>query len=260
MSYEDYIERFWQEVRELGLDSTQIALGLALLHEWRGAGFPSRCSIPNEVLCNLLSCSKQTLVRARKRLIDGGMIACEEGNARKQPVYVFGVVAVVPGAKEVVREVREPVQKQKVAGKAKPKRMVKAVNGEMSLFREQDMAPKRRAGKVQEPPTLDEVLVLCSGKGMTAQEAKEFYDYYNAQGWLTSSGVRIKNVDSMVNRWLTIQKKRDESDRRFIQPKQSIADNIREAQQYAFDEMQRFVQREEEESGGAVLEGLPDFK
>ena len=37
---------------------------------------------------------------------------------------------------------------------------------------------------------------------MTENEAKDFFYYYDAQGWVTSTGQKIKRVDSMVNRWL----------------------------------------------------------
>jgi len=78
MSYEDRIGEFWQKVKSLKLDTTQIALGLALLNEWREAGFPSRHGVPNEVLCDLLSMNIKTLRAARKRLVDSGLIGGAE--------------------------------------------------------------------------------------------------------------------------------------------------------------------------------------
>lgn len=255
MSYEDYIGMFWEKVRTLRLDTTQIAMGLALLQLWREAGYPSRYSVPNEVLCDLLSVSKQTLVRARKRLIDDAVIVFEDGNARRQPVYVFGVAAVVPGAMEVV-EVPPPTKKD-----VRKPRAMKVADGELSLFSEKDMEQPKRIKREPEPPSRAVVLMECRRKGMTDEEAQEFYDYYNAQGWVTSSGQRIKNVDSMINRWLTIQKKRDdESNRRFIQQQRpSAADNIREAQQYAIDKMRRQAFEETDGDGRGVPEALPDY-
>ena len=56
------------------------------------------------------------------------------------------------------------------------------------------------------PPSIDEVVSICMRKGMTRNEAEDFYYYYDAQGWVTSSGQKIKRVDSMVNRWMNNEK------------------------------------------------------
>ena len=56
------------------------------------------------------------------------------------------------------------------------------------------------------PPSIDEVVSICMSKGMTRKEAEDFYYYYDAQGWVTSSGQKIKRVDSMVNRWMNNEK------------------------------------------------------
>lgn len=258
MSYEDRIGEFWQKVKSLKLDTTQIALGLALLNEWREAGFPSRHGVPNEVLCDLLSMNIKTLRAARKRLVDSGLIVFEDGNARRQPVYIFDCPEILPVQKVVVQV---PPQQPKVV--PKPKRMAKDRDGQPMLFSEKDMAmvpPKQKKKNEPEPPEWEKVLEVCMSKGMSADEAKVFYDYYNAQGWLTSAGQRIRNVDSMVNRWLTMQKKRDdESNRRFVQQQRpSSADNIREAQDYIIREMQQSLFQETEGGSGRVYEELPD--
>ena len=56
------------------------------------------------------------------------------------------------------------------------------------------------------PPSIDEVVTICMQKGMSRKEAEDFFYYYDAQGWVTSSGQKIKRVDSMVNRWLNNSK------------------------------------------------------
>lgn len=254
MSYEDYIEEFWVKAERIGLDSSQIALGLAILRFWRKDGFQTRCLIKNEELCNLLGMEIRKLRAARKRLIDNNLIVFEEGNGRKQPTYVFGVAGVVPGANEVkvaqVQEVRKP---KRQSGKAK------MVNGQPSIFTEKEMERPKRVAKEYAPPQLSEVMRICMSKGMTEQEAKEFFYYYDAQGWVTSSGQKIKNVDSMVNRWLTIQKKRDESDRRLIQAgRPSVADNIRESQEYIIREMQQSIFTKTDGCNRDIYEGIPD--
>ena len=254
MIYDDYVEEFWVRAEEIGLDSSQIALGLAILRFWRRDGFPSRCLIKNEELCNLLGMEIRKLRAARKRLIDNNLIVFEEGNGRKQPMYMFGVAGVVPGAMEEVEDVplRMPPPKM---------RRQKVVESEPSLFREKDMERPKRKAKEWVPPQFSEVMRICMSKGMSEQDARAFYDYYNAQGWVTSSGQKIKNVDSMVNRWLTIQKRRDnESDRRFISAgRPSSADNIRESQECIIREMQQSLQQTAAGGRGDVYEGLPEY-
>ncbi len=215
MTYEDHIEEFWMRAVALKLDSTQIAVGLALLHLWRRAGFPARCAIQNTELINLLHVSKPTLCTARKRLIDNGLIYFEEGNARKQPVYMFGgaVPAPVPEEVPLPFEPAEPIEPVGMVQQIvepppevpKPKRRRRAVepDGQMMMFSERQLAQPKRGKAEPEPPTLEMVQALFRREGRSDGEAKRFYDYYNAQGWLTSSGQRIRNLDSMVNRWLT---------------------------------------------------------
>jgi len=55
----------------------------------------------------------------------------------------------------------------------------------------------------QVSPTLEDVVKICTGKGMSEDEAKNFFYYYDAQGWVTTGGQKIKRIDSMVNRWLS---------------------------------------------------------
>lgn len=64
-------------------------------------------------------------------------------------------------------------------------------------------------------PTLEQVVAICLKKGMSSEEAEQFFYYYDAQGWVTSSGQKIKRVDSMVNRWLTNNKTKTTNDGRF---------------------------------------------
>lgn len=259
MDYEDFIGMFWEKVRVERYDVNQIALGLALAQLWKEAGFPSRCAVPNEVLCDLLSMSIKPLRAARKRLVEGGVFGFEDGNARRQPIYVFGVPDAVQSAirfEEPQREVTVRQEKPKVR-----QRPQKREDERLAIPFPEDKKKKSRK-KVTEPemPSREDVIKECLRKGMTEEEAGRFFDYYNAQGWLTSSGVRIKNVDSMINRWLTNNLKDGYESRRFVQQQRpSAADNIREAQEYIIREMRSHVRQEADGYGGEVPGGLPDY-
>jgi hypothetical protein len=74
----------------------------------------------------------------------------------------------------------------------------------LQLFASYKQQPKKADGTA--PPTLEDVVRVCMEKGMNEEEAKKFYYYYDAQGWVTTGGQKIKRIDSMVNRWLNNQK------------------------------------------------------
>lgn len=199
MSYEEHIEWFWGRVQALRLDSYQIALWFGILRYFKIAGFPTRCEVQNEMLCTLLGIEVRTLRAARKRLIENNIIAYEAGNGRRQPAYIIDMElyeAMHPTKKEEEKPVKE-----------KPKPKVKKVQKqvEANLLFKEERSKKTKPIKKIEPttPTLEEVLKICTDKGMSEEEAKNFYYYYDAQGWVTTGGQKIKRIDSMVNRWLT---------------------------------------------------------
>ena len=201
MSYEERIEWFWGRVQALRLDSTQIALWFCILRYFKIAGFPTRCEVQNEKLCALLGMNIKTIITARKRLIENNIIAYEAGNGRRQPAYIIDMelyASMHPTPKKVVKVVQPSEPKPK--RQPKPKKVQEVV--EPVLFKEEKK--KRLPKKAEQPsPTLEEVVKICTDKGMSEDEAKNFYYYYDAQGWVTTGGQKIKRIDSMVNRWLT---------------------------------------------------------
>lgn len=200
MSYEERIEWFWGRVEALMLDSYQIALWFGILRYFKIASFPTRCEIENGYLCTLLGMNIKTIITARKRLIENNIIAYEAGNGRRQPAYIIDMElyeAMQPTPKKVVKVAQPSGSKQK--RQPKPKKVQESV--EPVLFKEKK---KRLPKKAEQPsPTLEDVVKICTDKGMSEEEAKKFYYYYDAQGWVTTGGQKIRRIDSMVNRWLT---------------------------------------------------------
>lgn len=207
MSYEEHIEWFWGRVEALRLDSAQIALWFCILRYFKITGFPTRCEVQNEMLCTLLGMNIKTIITARKRLIENNIIAYEAGNAKKQPAYIIDMelyASMHPAQKKVVKVVQPSGLKPK--RQPKPKKVQDVV--EPVLFKEEKK--KRLPRKTEQPsPTLEEVIKICTDKGMSEEEAKNFYYYYDAQGWVTTGGQKIKRIDSMVNRWLTNEKSKE---------------------------------------------------
>lgn len=201
MSYEERIEWFWGRVEALMLDSYQIALWFGILRYFKIAGFPTRCEIENGYLCTLLGMNIKTIITARKRLIENNIIAYEAGNGRRQPAYIIDMElyeAMQPTPKKVVKVAQHSGPKPK--RQPKPKKVQEVVKP--VLFKEEKK--KRLSKKAEQPsPTLEEVVKICTDKGMSEEEAKKFYYYYDAQGWVTTGGQKIRRIDSMINRWLT---------------------------------------------------------
>lgn len=218
MSYGDYIEDFWSNANALGLDTGQTAFWFALLTLFGRAGFPDSLPVDNATLCTMLGADERSVRRWRDGLADKGVIGCERGAGRKPPTYIIDRAKIQPrdpkpnAEKSVNKGVEDRAKPQpkneKPKPKPRPKRKPKTEqDGQMLIPFKEERQPKV-VRQEPPPPTIEEVVRLFAINGRTADEAKEFYYYYDAQGWLTSSGQRIKNVDSMVNRWLTNGKRK----------------------------------------------------
>lgn len=231
MSYSDYIQDFWSNANALGLDIGQTAFWFALLTLFGREGFPDRLPVDNATLCGMLGADERSVRRWRDSLADKGVIGCERGAGRKPPTYIIDRTKIQPRdpkpdvEKSVNKGVEDWAKPQPKEEKSKPKPKPKSRRRPKTEQDGQILIPfkeeKRPKVVRQEPPspTFEEVERLFAMNGRTADEAKEFFYYYDAQGWLTSSGQRIKNVDSMVNRWLTNGK------RKLTQAKTRYGDN-----------------------------------
>ena len=200
MTYEEAVAHIWKRTEGLEVDCTSLALLLALEHIRQEKGGGVRCIISNERLEKMLHIDVRRLRAARARLIDLCQIGYEAGNAKRQPVYIFeGIEKPLP---------KPPA---KVKPKAKPK--PKPVEIKEAVIPFKGVKPKAKPKEVQTEilhPTLEDVVRMFEERGETGEDAEMFYYYYDAQGWVTSSGQKIKRLDSMVNRWLTNDKRKIE--------------------------------------------------
>ena len=207
MSYEERVQEFWSATEALDIDSSQIALGLALLELWRRQGCPVSCAISNDDIARMLHLTVRNVQKARKVFADTHLIWSQQGSGRTKPVYWFDDAAVPDEVKRAAAE--KPKKKPKPKEKTKPKKKTKVVEPSMPLDFGKEKKRSRSRAKDVETPSRDDVLEICRQKGMSEDDATYFFDYYDAQGWVTSSGQKIKRVDSMVNRWLMKQKEKE---------------------------------------------------
>lgn len=218
MSYGDYIEDFWANTSTLMLDTGQTAFWFALLTLFGRADFPDRLPVDNATLCGMLGADERSVRRWRDSLADKGVIGCERGAGRKPPTYIIDRTKIQPrdpksdAEKSVNKGVEDRAKPQPKNEKPKPKpksrrRPKTEQDGQILIPFKEDKRPKV-VRQEPPPPTIEEVVRLFAMNGRTEDEAKEFFYYYDAQGWHTSAGQKIQNLDSMVNRWLTNGKRK----------------------------------------------------
>ena len=178
------------------LNCNQIALYWCLLEHWKDNGYTSDLVIPNQDVMDELSITERALRDARKALIEKNLISFESGHAKRHPTYKILVLS----------ESKPKAAPRKKVETPPPKKVQRKVDGELSLFKESKPKAAPRKKVETPPPSIEEVVSICMSKGMSRKEAEDFFYYYDAQGWVTSSGQKIKRVDSMVNRWLNNSK------------------------------------------------------
>ena len=196
----ELVNQFWRINLECSLGISDVALFFALHHFCNQVGWKRQFACSNRQIMNIIQISDKTLISARKRLIDAGLITFIPGTPKRQKsLYSFctdywsyssssgGSYSSSSGGSNIIREDKTKQELSK-NNKKEP-----AINKKSTLK------------KVVQPttPTLEEVLKICTDKGMSEEEASNFFYYYDAQGWVTTGGQKIKRIDSMVNRWLT---------------------------------------------------------
>lgn len=201
MTYEEKVERFWTLAEQRQMDCNQVALYMALLEIWRRNDYPSFLHVRNETICNLIGIkSVKTLRETRKRLIDNGLIIFEEGNSRKQPIYMLDS-GILPAEIDIPLDFGEPMQVASPPSKKVEHERPRTIQ-EPDLFNKQKKPAKPR--KEYTPPTMDEVKEVFDKAGSTDEEAEQFYYYYDSQDWYKANGKnRIMRLDSAVNSWLS---------------------------------------------------------
>lgn len=232
MTFEERIAHIWKNTERLDIDCISLALLLALEQIREEKGGEGRCEIPNERLEAMLHIDVRRLRAARGRLIDLCLIGYEAGNAKRQPVYIF----------EGIEKKSLPKSRLKSRPKEKPKpKPVEVKEAVLPFKEEKKVEVKPKKVKIEAPhPTLEEVERLFMERGETREEAEMFYYYYDAQGWVTSSGQKIKRLDSMVNRWLTNDKRKIEKQ---YEKSNGKYGNSEEARQRRLDSFREYIAR-----------------
>ena len=210
MNYISLINNFWLLSEEYDFRPIDIALYFYLLKianslSWK----PSFKRNNKEIMAKLGINSRHTLNDTRNRLKMAGLIDYKTYNGKAFSSYT--VLATCEKNAQVTAQVTAHLNKTETKTKNKEKiKRKETVPTDLGLKFEVEKKKEEAPS-----PTLEQVVAICLKKGMSSEEAEQFFYYYDAQGWVTSSGQKIKRVDSMVNRWLTNNKTKTTNDGRF---------------------------------------------
>ena len=215
-NYLRLIEDHWRWCREDYLDATAGYLYLYLLHYCNTLNWKQVFTLTNRKICADLDITDKTLIAARGRLVDAGRIAFHSGRTKREPskYEIMGCKNSTPFGSENGSQSgsENGSQSGKRGGKTphninetkqKKTDIVCVDNSQAAipaLFDEPERAQRHK--KEFEPPRLDEVISYADQNYCSQDEARKFFDYYNAQGWVRSNGRKIQNWQSAFNGWM----------------------------------------------------------
>ena len=204
-SYINLINNFWLLSEEYDFRPIDIALYFYLLKIANGLSWkPSFRRSNLEIMTKLGISTRHTFNDTRNRLKIAGLIEYTTYNGK--PFSTYTVIDTCAKNAQVTAQVTAQVNKNKTKTKIKKENIKRKKDEAENLNLKFDEPKKVKPERVT--PTIEEVVEICQSKGMTENEAKDFFYYYDAQGWVTSTGQKIKRIDSMVNRWLKNEKEK----------------------------------------------------
>ena len=197
-SYVELINEYWDIAQEYRFTSTEGYLYFYLLSVANKYGWKHSFGLSNRQIMANIDTTKATLIKARATLIKANLIAYEASNSKRE-TSKYSILGY--------KNYTQCDTQCDTLHKIKTKTSLKKENIKRKKVSLDDLGLKfdeeKKVKKEIPPPSLEEVTAICVEKGMSEEEAKQFYYYYDAQGWVTSTGQKIKRIDSMVNRWLS---------------------------------------------------------
>lgn len=90
MNYIQLINLFWQTRREVRITSVEADLYFFLLQESNNRNWENPFECPNGLICVTIGVTEKTMIEARNRLQQKGLIKFESGKRKtKSPVYTI---------------------------------------------------------------------------------------------------------------------------------------------------------------------------
>ncbi len=168
MNYIELINHFWKERRRTRLTSTEADLYYFLMQESNIRGWENPLECSNALIAATIGVTEKTLIDARSRLQQKGLISFVPGQRKKKsPVYTL-----LQGKKDNQGKTKAPGKK--VETKA-------------------DMQDRFAI------PTLKDVETYCRQRGNDV-DAQKFIDFYTAKNWMIGKN-KMKDWQAAVRTW-----------------------------------------------------------
>ena len=232
MTYLELINNFWQEFGNKGMQPNDVLLYFYLLDHCNRISWQNPFSLTNKNLMLMLEFSEKTLIGARSRLKERGLIDFEKGDRNcKSPVYlIIGVEVTNFNCKISSRKADERQKKGRRKAAIYIDYKTKDIDTDLQRAREEPVQtsqsafdfltePPKKKSKAAKPepvaPTLEQVMTYFLSKRADERllnweaEAEKFYSHYDALGWRNGAGTRIVRWDSMANKWILTQEQND---------------------------------------------------
>ena len=89
MTYIDLVNRFWQMDLEFRFSHLEVHLYFKILDLFNRSGWRKILSVPNSRFVAELGATEPSVIRARQRLVDSGLLSYSKGNQRKAGKYML---------------------------------------------------------------------------------------------------------------------------------------------------------------------------
>lgn len=175
MNYIELINLFWQIRRRVRLSSSEADLYYFLMQESNARQWENPFECTNGIICATIGFSEKTMIDARNRLKEKGLINFEAGQRRlRSPVYtlLYNKKGSRPASKKHVKPEGEGLPFAGDESSAKSTFLV---------------------------PTFDEVKAYCTQRGSRV-DARKFIDFYTAKDWMIGRS-KMKNWQAAVRTW-----------------------------------------------------------
>lgn len=249
MSYIDLINQFWRMNRIEPFTPYEVYLYFYILNQWNSNDREMSFEIKTIDIERDTGAPRKTICDIRRRLKERGLIDFAEGERRSSsPVY--RILENVDIGKQKAKaapamcddepdEIEEPLILQDDEPESQPKKSKKKEKSLDDLFK----VPKPEKRRKQEfvPPTLQEVEDFFSGLGIqnAVDVAQQFFFHYDSLGWHTATGAVVHRWDSLANKWLLNDKKKEYENNRSSSKKGGEGDGYKQEIRNRFAEAER---------------------
>lgn len=185
MNYIELINLFWQTRRTVRLTCAEADLYYFLMQESNIRGWENPFECSNGIICAVIGIGENTLINARKRLQQKGLIAFVAGQRKhKSPVYTL-----LYSKKESIQEsIEEVIESGKTGESCAGKTEAKSKGNNV----------KKRTPDFM-PPSAKEVETYCLER-KNRINAQRFIDFYTAKNWLIGRS-KMKDWKAAIRTW-----------------------------------------------------------